>query len=143
MTGGLVAAVLVILAGSGLAALALVRRRLVLVTVQGPSMLPTYRHGERVLVRRGHRCRPGDVAVFRTPPGLAHGQRWLVKRVAGVGGEPVPAWLGPQAAGGLIPDGFLLVRGDGELSLDSRQFGGIPAASVLGVVIRPVRPAPG
>ncbi len=36
-----------------------------LVTVTGPSMVPTLRAGDRVLVRRGGRPRPGDVVLAR------------------------------------------------------------------------------
>ncbi|MGB9376078.1 MAG: S24 family peptidase [Mycobacteriales bacterium] len=38
--------------------------------VRGPSMVPTLRSGDQVLVRRGGRVRPGDVVVarFRTGP---------------------------------------------------------------------------
>ncbi|MFN2559916.1 MAG: S24 family peptidase [Jatrophihabitans sp.] len=41
-----------------------------LVRVSGPSMVPTLRHGDTVLVRHGARIRPGDVvlATFRTLP---------------------------------------------------------------------------
>lgn len=46
--------------------------------VQGPSMVPTLRHGDALLVRRTGRVRAGDVVVarFRTRPDLL-----VVKRV--------------------------------------------------------------
>jgi nickel-type superoxide dismutase maturation protease len=42
------------------------------VLVHGPSMAPTLRHGDAVLVRRSARIRPGDVVVarFRARPDL-------------------------------------------------------------------------
>jgi phage repressor protein C with HTH and peptisase S24 domain len=42
------------------------------VLVEGPSMVPTLRHGDAVLVRRGAHVRPGDVVVgsFLARPGL-------------------------------------------------------------------------
>ena len=48
-----------------------------LVRVSGPSMIPTLRHGDRVVVRHGAPIRPGDVvlATFRSLPG-----RLVVKR---------------------------------------------------------------
>jgi phage repressor protein C with HTH and peptisase S24 domain len=47
------------------------------VRVSGPSMTPTLRHGDTVLVRPGARIRPGDVVLarFRTMP-----QRLVLKR---------------------------------------------------------------
>jgi nickel-type superoxide dismutase maturation protease len=48
------------------------------VVVHGPSMAPTLRHGDYLLVRRTTRIRPGDVVVvrFAGQPGL------YVKRAA-------------------------------------------------------------
>jgi phage repressor protein C with HTH and peptisase S24 domain len=51
--------------------------RVQLVRVIGPSMVPTLRHGDTVLVRRAVRVRPGDVVLarFRALP-----DRFVVKR---------------------------------------------------------------
>jgi signal peptidase I len=48
-----------------------------LVDVSGPSMVPTLRDGDVLLVRHGARIRPGDVVLarFRTMP-----ERYVVKR---------------------------------------------------------------
>jgi nickel-type superoxide dismutase maturation protease len=82
------------------------------VLVQGPSMAPTLRHGDALLVRRGGRVRPGDVVVarFRSRPDLL-----VVKRA-----------VRPR-------DGGWEVRGDnGLVADDSRAYG---VADPLGVVV--------
>lgn len=92
------------------------RRALVLVTVAGESMLPALRPGDRVLVRRTRRLRPGQVVV------LAYGPEWLVKRIAAVS------------------PGHVVVLGDNAgSSVDSRSFGAVPVGSVLGVEVRRFR----
>jgi nickel-type superoxide dismutase maturation protease len=52
--------------------------------VDGPSMVPTLRHRDRILVRRTSTARPGDVVVgcFRSRPG-----QLMVKRVARADGD--------------------------------------------------------
>lgn len=95
----------------------------VLARVSGPSMSPTVRHGDRLLVRR---VRPGAVAVgdvvlarFPARPGLL-----VVKRVHR-----------------LLGDGAVDVRGDNPLVADdSRAYG--PAVAVGRVLVR-LRPRPG
>jgi nickel-type superoxide dismutase maturation protease len=81
--------------------------------VRGPSMVPTLRHGDALLVREGGRTvRPGDVVVARFParPGLL-----VVKRAVG------------------RRDGGWWVRSDNPLVTDdSRAYG---AAEVLGRVV--------
>ncbi len=132
------------LGGAAIAALLLLwarlRRSFVLVTVRGQSMEPSYPDGGRLLVRKGASCRPGDVAVFRGPQRpSATGPAWLVKRVAGVAGEPVPDDLREMITDHVIPDGCIVVRGDAARSLGSRQLGYISDRSVLGVVVHPVQ----
>ena len=39
------------------------------VLVVGPSMVPTLRHGDALVVRRGAPVRPGDVVIARFPRG--------------------------------------------------------------------------
>jgi nickel-type superoxide dismutase maturation protease len=97
--------------------------RWALARVSGPSMVPTVRHGDRLLVRRirpGAVVRPGDVVLARFPsrPDLL-----VVKRVRRA-----------------VPGGHW-VEGDNPLVTDdSRAFG---TAVVVGRVIARLRPRPG
>ncbi|WP_084959694.1 S26 family signal peptidase [Thermoactinospora rubra] len=143
-----------VLAGAGgllLAAatcLAVLRRRFVVVSVSGASMMPALRHGERVLVRRvpGERLRRGDVVVLREPgpcrPARPAGTRrspWVIKRVAAVPGDTEPSFLPTwdRRPGGVVAPGHVIVLGDNtDFSRDSRHFGAVPADRVLGVVLR-------
>ena len=95
----------------------------VLARITGPSMAPTVRHGDRLLVRRlppGARPAPGTVVLARFP---ARPELLVVKRVRRVGEQGV--W----------------VEGDNPLATDdSRSFG--PAVAVGRVVLR-LWPRPG
>jgi nickel-type superoxide dismutase maturation protease len=89
--------------------------------VDGPSMEPAYRAGDRVLVnrlayrRRGPRI--GDVVVLRDPE---RPDRFLLKRVA-----PHPD--------GIAASGAVYVLGDNETqSRDSRDFGWVPRDAIVG-----------
>ncbi|MFY7065034.1 S26 family signal peptidase [Nocardiopsis changdeensis] len=142
----------VLLAAAGIAAaapLALLlwaNRTLVAVDVVGHSMEPAFHHGDRVLVRRvpAKRLRVGDVAVLGRPDtgdlrdlALIMGSvpPWVVKRVAALPGDPVPASV--PARGGTVPPGHLVVLGDNTgHSTDSRVWGPVPDDRVLGVVLR-------
>lgn len=138
------------LAPAGVAAIAVaVRQRFVVVRVSGRSMLPTFQPGDRVIVQRGKRrsAQRGQVVVFEWPrngrwqtgrlprPGQCE---WLIKRVTAVPGDPVSEDVAYQAGAveGRVPDGMLVVIGDGRFSIDSRSFGFLPADRVLGVVVR-------
>jgi nickel-type superoxide dismutase maturation protease len=91
--------------------------------VTGPSMSPTVRHGDRLLVRRarpGTPVRPGDVVLARFPsrPDLL-----VVKRVR------------------RAVDGGHWVEGDNEFATDdSRSYG---VATVVGRVVARLWPRPG
>jgi nickel-type superoxide dismutase maturation protease len=87
--------------------------------VHGPSMVPTLRHGDAVLVARRTRTRAGDVVVarFRSRPELL-----VVKRVA-------------RAEG----DGWWLV-GDNPLAGDDSRTLGV--ADVVGRVVLRLSPRP-
>ena len=89
------------------------------VLVRGPSMAPTLRPGDALLVRRGGRVRAGDVVVarFRSRPDLL-----VVKRA--VGAQEQGWW----------------VRGDNEfVEDDSRAYG---VADVIGRVLCRYWPRP-
>jgi len=124
------------------------RRGLVVVTVRGASMEPTYRDGDRVLVRRRYVPTVGQVVVVERPmhhgdwpaPPAARGSHteWLIKRVAAVPGDPVPRDRVPALADApedRVPPGMLILLGDNrEASFDSAHIGYIPADRVLGAV---------
>nr|BFE77516.1 hypothetical protein GCM10020093_001170 [Planobispora longispora] len=102
-----VAAVIAVLA----AVLLWLRGRLFVVTVEGRSMEPFLRAGQRALARRAPRggVRAGQVIVITRPELGSEAEivgwepgRWMVKRVAAVSGDPVPAALA-DATGGPEP----------------------------------------
>ena len=138
----------------------LVRRRLAVVEVPGLRMEPVLSSGDRVLVRRARlsELRPGLVAVVEMPqldpdhpelpPSWPSGHReWLIKRVAALPGDPLPAGVPSPGPGpghsGLVPPGMFVVLGDNATwSYDSRRIGCIPAERLLGVMIRPLNGSP-
>lgn len=141
-------------AGAALACLATaavavtwLRRRYVMVSVDGPSMEPAYRSGDRVWVRRVpvQQVRPGDVVVVRLdfPDDwdLAAKEPWSIKRVTAAPGDPVPPADVPAGTPeATVPGGCLVVRGDhADRSYDSRHCGYVPGERLLGVVVRAVR----
>jgi signal peptidase I len=120
-------------------ALAVLRTRLVRVTVHGDSMAPALRSGERVLVRRARAAtlRRGDLVVFRAPRDPA--RAWMIKRVLAAPGDPVPRADVPNLwrySDAVVPADRLVVLGDNpSVSYDSRQFGYVDAGTVLGRVV--------
>lgn len=113
------------------------RARLRVVEVRGHSMNPTYSDGDRVLVRCGS-ARSGRPVVFRRPElagTVGADVDWLVKRAVATAGQPVPASLAGTVADRVVPAGRLLVRGDNPRSVDSRHFGYVAEADVLGTAI--------
>ncbi len=129
-----------------------------MVRVQGHSMDPTFHNGQWLLVRRMNWPSPplrvGDVVVFRLDDDL------LVKRVAALGGEPIPVresvlvirpshrrpggWKAEVVStAGQVPDGQIYVLGDNPpVSDDSRSFGPVPVSALIGRVIRWNDPGP-
>jgi nickel-type superoxide dismutase maturation protease len=91
------------------------------VVVEGESMMPLLAPGDRLLVVRSRRPKPGQVVVLPDPRDSSH---LLVKRVAAAS------------------RGWVEVRGDNEgASTDSRDFGAVPAQSVRGRVLYRYGPA--
>jgi signal peptidase I len=121
--------------------LLVLRSRLLVVTVHGVSMEPTYRSGDRLLVRKAglDRVRTGQVVVVQvdsTSPDDPTGGR-MVKRAVGVPGDPVPPEI--PVPGPRVPVDSLLVLGDNlARSNDSRRLGYLPAKALIGVVLRPI-----
>lgn len=110
------------------------RRRFLLVTVVGQSMSPTYRHGQRLLLRRG-RFAAGDVVMFPAPEAPGSNVPWLVKRAVAVAGDPVPPeFVALVEQHGTVPPGRLVVRSDAVEGLDSRRLGFIDSQDVVGAV---------
>ena len=96
-------------------AITLSRLRLGAVLVAGPSMLPTLRPGDCLLVRRPRRVRPGDVVVARFPT--------------------CPDLLVVKRAVRLVDGGLWEVEGDNPVVTDdSRRYG--PAEVLARVVLR-------
>ncbi|MFC7387625.1 S26 family signal peptidase [Sphaerisporangium rhizosphaerae] len=152
---------------SGLLALGMslwwIRRRYLVATVEGPSMEPTLRSGDRLLVRRTRQVRAGQIVVVKIPnppavdglpPGLDPGDAdkvpersdpgWhlLVKRVVAVAGDPVPRRAFPalrDVPGAVVPPRALVVLGDNpDTSWDSRDFGFVRDDQFIGVMVRPL-----
>jgi nickel-type superoxide dismutase maturation protease len=100
----------VVLLGLGVRRLGLRR-----VVVTGESMLPAFEPGDRLLLGRTGRLRPGQVVGLPDP---RNEQRLLIKRVHALSASTVE------------------VRGDNEgASTDSRHFGPVPRAALSGRVL--------
>ncbi|MFG2003853.1 S26 family signal peptidase [Spirillospora sp. NPDC048911] len=128
---------------AGAMAVLRLRRDHIAVTVRGRSMEPTYRDGDRILVRRNAKVGVGDVVLVKRPTraGTAHsrvdGAAWMVKRVAAVAGDPVPPQV-TSVAGTTVPDSHLVLLGDNPgSSFDSRYAGLFSSSQVIGTVRRP------
>jgi signal peptidase I len=137
----------------GLLASALLGRRFVAVAVRGQSMEPTLHDGDWLLVRRGRDPARGQVIVIEHPASpnvwLPNGvpaaltmpeNRWLVKRVAAVPGDPVPRDRVPSLADVSeleVPTGKLVLLGDNrQSSFDSSRLGYFSTDKMLGAVVR-------
>ncbi|UWE12542.1 S26 family signal peptidase [Actinacidiphila bryophytorum] len=127
------------------------RRLLLIVTVEGTSMAPTYAPGRRLLVLRTPLARilvrPGAVVVFRLPRTDPDGPEppLLVKRVAARAGDPIPPEVRPPlpASPTRVPRGHLILLGDNpSTSTDSRTWGYVSSSTLTAVLLTPLPPAP-
>jgi signal peptidase I len=143
-------------------AVGLLRSKIAVVVVEGPSMQPTLAAGDRILVRRARisKLQRGQVAVIEKPGAdgrwateaarrPARGREWIIKRIAALPGDPRPDAILPAHARAheeSVPAGQLVALGDNAAdSFDSRQIGYIPAERVLGIMLlslTPVRTLP-
>jgi signal peptidase I len=120
--------------------LLLARRNYLVVRVLGRSMQPSLLHGDRVIARRGAGggLRVGTVAVLRSPLG---GGGLVIKRVAALSGDAVPDPVRPITDGvRVVPSGMLVVLGDNPRGMDSRHWGFVPLAEVVGRVVMKIGP---
>jgi nickel-type superoxide dismutase maturation protease len=81
--------------------------------VSGPSMVPTLRHGDRLVVQYGARVRPGDVVVLRHPfqQDLLVVKRAVERREGGwwvLGDNPYAG--GDSTDYGVVPQELVLAR---------------------------------
>ncbi len=112
--------------------------------VEGPSMVPTLYHGDRLLVRYGARVRPGQVVVLRHP---FQQDLLVVKRaVERRGGgwwvlADNPAAGGDSTVYGVVPEEFVLGRVLGRYRPRTRPPGQ-PRAGALSWALTAVRPVP-
>jgi signal peptidase I len=138
-----------------MALLVAARRWLIRVEVDGVSMQPALRDGDRVLALRlgTHFVERGSVVVARPPSPWAElaerstncgrpGTGWVIKRVAGRPGDPTPQVTLPGAQGpdgviakGPVPRGHYYLLGDAQACEDSRVWGYVPADRIVGPVI--------
>jgi signal peptidase I len=130
----------------------LVRAAVHIYSIPSASMAPTLEAGDQIVVTPYFHSDPsrGDVIVFRSP--LDDGEL-MVKRVIGVPGDLVDSRMGRVRIGGytlaepylvhaagsgaieaqVVPPGCYFVMGDNrEDSLDSRSWGTVPRANVVG-----------
>jgi signal peptidase I len=134
--------------GSAMAGILLVRwarRRWMVVTVRGKSMMPTLRDGQRLLVRRARggaaQLQVGDIVVFFAPEReWPPGTDYLVKRVVALGDVIAPSVAGSMTETTIAehpPSDSVMVLGDNlRASQDSRHFGPVDRRSIIGVVRR-------
>ena len=136
------------------------------IRIPSDSMTPTVAPGDHLLLDKRHPAdvAVGDVVVVHDPLADGSADSLIVKRVIAVGGdsvgfedgilvrngrpgtEPYTAdfldgvYYGPD----VVPPGMLYLLGDNRLdSVDSRHFGPVPVAAVVGRIDARLFPSPG
>jgi signal peptidase I len=146
------------------AAVVVVRRRFLVLRISGNSMAPAIRDGDLVRARRigPDEIRVMDIIAIKAPPSNLEivrrvampptrtpivqweevapanrplAEQTVVKRVAAVAGDVIPAVDGLAGAGTVLGPGLVVVLGDNAAeSMDSRHFGPVRADGVQGRV---------
>ena len=132
------------------------------IRVPSDSMAPTISAGDHLLLDKRDAGHPavGDIVVVHDPVG----DGLIVKRVVAVGGDSIGFEDGVLVRNGrpvsehytsdfldgvyygpdVVPPGQLYLLGDNRFdSIDSRHFGPVPSASVVGLVVGRLFPSPG
>ncbi len=91
------------------------------IEVVGDSMWPTLHPGDRLILVRSRRLRPGDLVAVVDP---REARRTVVKRLVDVG-----------------PDGLTVLGDNPAASTDSRMFGKVAATAARGRVVYRYHPA--
>ncbi|MFP4457375.1 MAG: signal peptidase I [Clostridia bacterium] len=120
-----------------------------IVYISGPSMQPTFRTGDCILVFRTDKVERNDIAVVEWQ------DKWLIKRVVGLPSETLEMEDGKTYIDGelivedfeyfsgnrslpqiTIPDDYIFIVGDNrENSHDSRAFGPVPTSDIFGRLV--------
>jgi signal peptidase I len=114
------------------------------VVVSGPSMLPTFKSGRRLLASKAYwlvgPLRRDDVVVIREADPTA-GTGYFIKRIYRLAGETVDMVNVPKSyklseGPYVVPAGTVYVLGDNrEVSSDSRELGPIELSRIIGKVV--------
>ena len=107
------------------------RRRLLVVTVAGTSMIPILQPGDRLLVLRHGAVHRGSVVVAMPPRPVGP----VVKTVVAVPGDAVPDSVRGRVPDVTVPAGKLVLLGTHDTAADSRTWGFFALDDVVGIVV--------
>lgn len=100
------------------------RQDLLVVTVEGDSMLPTLQSGDRLYCSKSAVRERGKIVIRKTPSHLApYHVKWL------------KALPGDSIRGLRVPSDNCWLEGEDRQSADSRQFGPIPLNEIIAVAV--------